>query len=262
MRSLLPLFFASVLPVFFAGCVAMDPGQSRTLVQSKRPLKGEALAATPRRVAIVDRLPPVLYINNLEGNVWAGKSQWVQTEQLLPVATKLEETLAIRLKRRFAGVELRRMTLTEAHAARDVDWIILALPNGMVVPDFKWSDFAAMVLVGSASVAAGTPAPVAIGSMAGVAQENDPGETRPAYTLGTHAIYGTLVIFATRWEIREAGTWRALGTLAASSVVRLPKDIKDKRWNDWTAAEQETVWKTLLEEMPKVADEQLDKLGL
>jgi len=240
----------------------MEPGQARTFTGRVKALKPETVAVAPKRIAIVNQLPPVLYINNAEGNVWAGKSVFVPAPEMAAVNKLVDEETTRQLQAAYPGVEVRRLTRAQAREAVDLDWIVELQPNGFIVPDFSWGDFAKIVLLGSVQVAGGTPAPMAIQNAAGDPAAAAGRADRPAYSMGTHAMYGSFVSVQIVWTIYEGKTWRKIAGEEANSSVKLRVGKLKKEWAQWTPEEQAIVWQDLQSQVPAILGAHLKDLGI
>lgn len=240
----------------------MDPGQSRTFTSRRTALKSEVTEIAPRRIAIINQLPPVLYINNAEGNVWAGKSVFVPAPEMAALNKLLDEEVMHQLHAVFPDAELLRMTKSDARMMEDQDWIIEMKPNGFVVPDFSWGEFAKLVLVGSAQMAAGSPNPLPVQNTTGDPATAAGGANRPAYTMGTHAMYGTFVSVQIAWTVYRGGTWQKLAGVNGVSSVRLSMPKMRKEWSEWTPEEQAVVWRDLQSKVPTIIASQLESMGI
>jgi len=168
--------------IVVTGCASVQPGQVRTWGSGKRFAEQMDSAAGGRGPVLYEnRLTPMLCINNLEGSAWTGKTDWAPSERLDEVSAILDRVVRERLGSRIAIPSSDGTVMPDPTMARLPHLALVVSPNGYLVPDLTMKDFGKLVAGQTAQVAAGVPAPVAIGTAGGA--QHDQSGARHGYIL-------------------------------------------------------------------------------
>lgn len=232
------------------GCASVPPGAVKTWGSGNRFAEHVSTATGGHSPVLYEnRLTPILCINNLEGSAWAGKTDWVPSERLNDIAASVDRVVRERLNSRVADS-------TSKDSPR---FALIVSPNGYLVPDLTMKDLGKLVAGQTAQVAAGVPAPVAIGTA--TAARADPKGERHGYILSTHPAYGTSVQVMLRWELIDLSTGTVLHKAELGTILRMPRDVKKKQWAELEEADRAMIWDGLAAGIDEVVDDQLTKLG-